>query len=916
MRRRLTPWRVRAAILVALVGPPALLVVAWPEARADKPATPAKQAWTLDEALAQLAVYPRDPYLQYVALQLGHREKRPEAADRVAHLLGDEARERRAARRDRVDLFSVFSGALAVQESLQLDTMRGRDRNEPKDDAAEKRRKEIVDIDKLTGPTIKSHPWAQMLAGRKPDVGTLARAVPDDCWYVESRSPSKLLDLLDAGDLWKTHLFNQAARAARSQDVGERIRRQLAVETNRLLRPIYDAVIEEIAATGSDLFLAEGSDVTLLYRARQADLLKARMDGFLADAQKARPDAKRSEAEHVGVAYVHLTTPERDLHVFSAYPEPNLHIRSNSKAGFFRVLESLTGKSKDGKAVRRLGETDEYQYIRTLMPRGAKEEDVFAYLSDPFIRRLVGPEVKLTERRRMLCYNHLRMIAHAALLFRTEHGRTPKSLQELAEAKCCIGKFNEGDLACFDGGAYALSADGCQGVCSHHGHAQNLIPCGETPLVWVNGLEADEYKAFLTEYSSYWRTFFDPIAVRAQVTAQKYRLETIVLPLIDNSLYMGLSKALGGKPEPLDALPVPKRNIFSVNARIDKAGLLKDAKEEIAGGQRDLQHMAARELGIPEKDAEAIDFVKLLTEGLGNQVGLHVCDAAPVFDFDLVGFLGLMAGTFNGNANIRGVGMQELSFSFLIASLNAPVYIAVPVQDAKVVDEFLEQLDKVLPAVARRSENITGWLRFGQDFFMSKMTNGQKMRAYSLSLGPVKWRFFWARIGGGLYVASKPFLLEDLVAAEAGNKEAAPADGDTTGHAVIRLRPKNWKEVLPDYRLAWAENNRQACLANLGPLSSVARAVAPGDNRAKEALRQAERLNAVHFFCPEGGRYEVAADGKSCVCSVHGSAQTPRQLLAPAEAGAGKALQELGGATATLTFLEDGLHAIVVLERK
>ena len=68
------------------------------------------------------------------------------------------------------------------------------------------------------------------------------------------------------------------------------------------------------------------------------------------------------------------------------------------------------------------------------MPRGAKEEDGFVYLSDPFIRRLMGPTVKLTERRRVLCYNHLRMIGHAALLYRTEHGRAPQSLEELEQS--------------------------------------------------------------------------------------------------------------------------------------------------------------------------------------------------------------------------------------------------------------------------------------------------------------------------------------------------------------------------------------------------------------------------------------------------------------------------------------------------
>src|SRR5207245_11378091 len=102
-------------------------------------------------------------------------------------------------------------------------------------------------------------------------------------------------------------------------------------------------------------------------------------------------------------------------------------------------------------------------------------------------------------------------------------------------------------------------------------------PCCEIPLTQVDGEEADEYKAFLQEYNQFWRTFFDPIALRLQMTPQRYRLETIVLPLIDNSIYTGLAHTLGGDAEPLDALPVPKRNIFSVALKLNKEDLLAEA---------------------------------------------------------------------------------------------------------------------------------------------------------------------------------------------------------------------------------------------------------------------------------------------------------------------------------------------------
>jgi hypothetical protein len=135
---------------------------------------------------------------------------------------------------------------------------------------------------------------------------------------------------------------------------------------------------------------------------------------------------------------------------------------------------------------------------------------------------------------------------------------------------------------------------------------------------------------------------------------------------------------------------------------------------------------------------------------------------------------------------------------------------------------------------------------------------------------------------------------------------------------MIRVRPEHWNAVLPEYRLGWEESSRQACLENLGPLSSVGRAMAAmGATRSDDVQQEAERLFGVHFYCPDGGKYELSADGKRVTCSIHGSIDAPRQLSAPAAGSpTGRLLSEFGGATAALTFLEDGLHAVVTIQRK
>ena len=55
-----------------------------------------------------------------------------------------------------------------------------------------------------------------------------------------------------------------------------------------------------------------------------------------------------------------------------------------------------------------------------------------------------------------------------------------------------------------------------------------------------------------------------------------------------------------------------------------------------------------------------------------------------------------------------------------------------------------------------------------------------------------------------------------------------------------------------------------------------------------------------------------------CECTVHGQAHlNPRQMLAPSkDSHTMKSLEHFQGFAATLTFMEDGLHAVVVIDRK
>lgn len=1077
---------------------------------AQPPAPPKPQRWTHAEATRLYAQSPSDPYLQYLVIQTARREKVDKSQLFFLNQRG------RLGRREGVDLFSTFTGALAIQESLQLDTMMGpEDRRARRDDGqpAVPVEKEIepVKLTSLTGPTIQSHPWEKMLAGRKANVGTMARFVPEDFYFIEFQSARKMMEALHASDLWSGHLFAQMMGSAQSVDLEKRLKTQLGIQG--IPPALLDAVgLTGIGVTGSDLYLGDGSDITLLVQGEKLVTLRQWLDA--ASAKQA--GVSRTEGKYLDINYVHTTSADRTVHFYAADPKPDLHIRSNSLPAFQKVLATIAGKNDKGEAVKNLGDSTEFAYIRTIMPRGAEDEDGLIYLSDPCIRRLLGPRVKLTQQRRLIAYNHLKMIERAALMFRSESGRAPKSFDELAMSGCAPGVFGQGAWACPSGGTYVLSDDGMSARSSIFGTTSQLMPLLEVPLEQVTAKEASDYQAFLREYSQYWRTFFDPIAVRVKVTPEQFRLETVVLPLIDNSIYTGLSQAIGGKTVPMATVPRLPGTIHAVTAHVNKELVLKqlpDGDKSFTAAEALQQLMLAMHnyhqdynalppSSIQSKDGKpllswrvallpyfgedalykqfkmeepwdsehnkkliekmpaiyrsgneamdkafktrllvpvgentlfaspgkkvtfsdlasgkgtsntiaileaadtsaviwskpddvVIDFKKphqgiidpeiagltvvtcdgtayrlnklspaelagmlqykgdspiispaergvvlnsrlrsspfdlpnvdykllrvFLEKGIGEHVSYQVLDAAQPITSDVTTFMGSrlpMAGFGNDF-----FGSEMLFFGMLIQSLTNPACIVVPVQQADIVDRFLVEVDKQLASLPK------GFQDFVQMEQYQIPVGENKVRIYSIKLLGISFRIAWARMGNYLVVTNQPTMLPELH--QYYSKQAAPSKEantkkDDQGHAQFSIYPEAWKQVLPGYRLGWAENHRVACAKNQQCIANIARSypelVKADGTYDPKLLTLVRQQYGQRVFCPDGGTYKLLPDG-NCECSIHGCAHiNPQQPLEPSkDSDTMKSLAEFKGLNATLTFLEDGLHAVLVLKRK
>src|SRR5262249_894960 len=154
---------------------------------------------------------------------------------------------------------------------------------------------------------------------------------------------------------------------------------------------------------------------------------------------------------------------------------------------------------------------------------------------------------------------------------------------------------------------------------------------------------------------------------------------------------------------------------------------------------------------------------------------------------------GLISG-FGGSALLGrgGGGLGITALAPLIQFITGPATISMPVKDQKVVGEFLAELDNLMNTL--RSSPDFAQVRQVVEYYKGPSA-GQPVRVLAGSFGGLKARLYLARIGDGLYLTNRPTLIDDLAAPHAEGRRSKPA----SGHALVRVRPENWREVLPTH---------------------------------------------------------------------------------------------------------------------
>jgi hypothetical protein len=299
-------------------------------------------------------------------------------------------------------------------------------------------------------------------------------------------------------------------------------------------RALGPEVVESVALAGSDPYLREGSDVTAVFKVRQAAIFDAALEGMLAAHARTHGGAVKTSVTYGATGIAVVTSPDGALRQHRASVN-DLEIISNSLQAMKRVLDTLGGKHA------RLGDEKDFRYM---LARDASEhQPALLFFGDRFVAEVIGPRQKVLEARRQMATAELMTPGFAALLHGWLYGKSPGSVDELVASKLLRKdelKHTAGTAIEWRPGEPARSTWGTPSA---------LTPLIELPSPdTVTESERAAYERFSRTYETYWSRYIDPAVLRLGTVGPKadtITAELRVLPLIEGTDYKDILELAG-----------------------------------------------------------------------------------------------------------------------------------------------------------------------------------------------------------------------------------------------------------------------------------------------------------------------------------------------------------------------------------
>lgn len=638
-------------------------------------------------------------------------------------------------------VFSILGGRAAVEETLQLQALNVTETNQPK----------VVDIDSIQGVTVKSHPFKEMLAGHAGGQLQLAKYAPQDRFFLYIGKPTAVASMLDAGAPFIASVGSALTGNALNYGIEKRYLKRLGMNRDQLNLILKSGLVQEMALFCPDLFFIDGTEITVVAKVDQPELLQ-RLVSLLNPAAKETGSIVKLPGAEGQPAYM-------------AMRKGLLFLGTNRS----ELEKSLALAKANGKGS--LADSDEFRYMLTKL--GVNENTRgYAYFSDPFVRRLVGPRMKIAQRRRMLAKSQMEALTACSMLARIDAPGSNLNVEQLKVNGYLPTTWTATDFSIDDTGLVHSET---------YGTLTDMRSLSEIPIQDITSDEASAYKTYLDNYSRYWRRFFDPIAVRLnEPTPDQLELQTFILPLVDNSIYNGLRLAMETERKnqslsvPLiEPTPVVK---FSMN-------LSEQGWQTITENFSDLFTLYS-------------GAGSALLDDLGPSVHLAIFDSDPVIALGSGDVFGSFGSSFSG-----GNADAMLILPVALSMLTRPCSVFVETQNPERTAQFLRQAATIRTDERNRNNdfNIQVYQEGNSDKWVWMMN----------VMGVIKLRYGIEIIDNYVVIRNIPWSSDERII------EVVPAELNA---AALQISPAACVEQLPGLFAAASDSNSRIAMSGLGRL--------------------------------------------------------------------------------------------------
>ncbi|MCE9554285.1 MAG: hypothetical protein K8T91_13040 [Planctomycetes bacterium] len=354
----------------------------------------------------------------------------------------------------------------------------------------------------------------------------IARHVPDDCFYLRCGTYANYVWFRSTLDEWGGDLRNLISQRGLDYEMTKHNERQLGLKFTVLSRTFGGTLISDVAIIGADPFFREGAAYGMLFEARNNLLLEKSLTQQRAEAMTAEKGRGiQRVVEIAGQKVQLLSTPDGEVRSYYSIVG-NYHLVTTSEAITRRFIEI-------GKAEGRgsLGDSVEFKAARARMPL-TRDDTLFVYLSEPFLRRIAGPHYRIEMARRLRSAVEIDCVRLARLAAAAEK-KPASTIEELVAADMLPQGF--GRRA--DGSKLEIERDRI--VDSQRGTPGLFVPVPDMKVDQVTAAEATAYQQFARD----WRdeaARLDPIVA----AVKRFRTKTPGLERVQIDLSM---TPLGGQ---------------------------------------------------------------------------------------------------------------------------------------------------------------------------------------------------------------------------------------------------------------------------------------------------------------------------------------------------------------------------------